>query len=135
MTANVTILNKLKRADSVTGLDTWYNTTVDSVEYKKSAVTAMSGTQVAMGESYTVLIPFSENYRDYNEWKGLVDKAGTYTMTTGDLIIFDALTEQVTPNDIAKLRQTYAGRICEVKSVEVVAKRAGLKYQIKVGGI
>ncbi len=74
MTNTAIILNRLNRLDSVTKLDVWYKTAIPQVEWSKSSIANIQGTQVSMGNTFTVLIPFSDNYAPYAEWKELVDK-------------------------------------------------------------
>ena len=50
----ITIANRLARADSVTGLDVWYKTFIHDIPYMKERVTNVNGSQVSMGEAFTV---------------------------------------------------------------------------------
>ena len=86
MRGTITILNRLKKKDSTTGLDVWYKTILNDIKYKQDKVTSVVGTEVSMGEEYVILIPFSNNYVPYHEWKNSADKDNTYTMSQGDYI-------------------------------------------------
>lgn len=139
MRGSITILNKLKRKDSVTGLDVWYKTILKDVKYKQDKVTTVVGTDVSMGESYTILIPFNENYKPYNVWKNSTDKDTTYTMSQGDYIYLGIeLAENVNPSNVVKLKTQYEPNVCEVRSIEEVpmdSKKYGIKIQLRIGGV
>ena len=68
MVGNITLLNRLKRQDSVTNTDIWYKTIIKNCTYKKDRVSNVNGTVVSMGQSFTILIPFTGNYLPYKEW-------------------------------------------------------------------
>lgn len=139
MRGSITILNRLKRKDSVTGLDVWYKTILKDVKYKQDKVTTVVGTDVSMGESYTILIPFNENYKPYNVWKNSTDKDTTYTMSQGDYIYLGIeLAENVNPSNVVKLKTQYEPNVCEVRSIEEVpmdSKKYGIKIQLRIGGV
>ena len=71
MNGNITLLNRLKRKDSVTNTDVWYKTQIQNCVYKKDRITTVNGTVVSMGQAFTVLIPFTGNYLPYKDWKKL----------------------------------------------------------------
>lgn len=131
----VTLLNRLPRKDSPTGLDTWYKKVLYDVAFTVEEVRTVQGTTVSIGQVYTILIPFSDKFLPYKEWKdGKMDSH--YTMSTGDIIILGTQVEEdVTPNNIQLIRNEYEPNVCEVKSVLMVEDRLGVKYQLKVGGI
>lgn len=138
MESTITICNKLKRQDSVTGLDVWYKTVLDKVKYTQTKVTGVVGTDVSMGQMYTILIPFSEKYKPYSEWKSATNKESMYTLSQGDYIFFRNLTEEITPNTIVKLKSKYEPNVCEVRSIEEIpmdSKKYGIKIQLRVGGV
>lgn len=138
MESIITICNKLKRQDSVTGLDVWYKTVLGKVKYKQTKVTSVVGTDVSMGQSYTILIPFDEKYMPYEEWKSATNKETRYTMSQGDYIFFRNLTEEVTPNNIVKLKTKYEPNVCQVRSIEEIpidSQKYGIKIQLRVGGV
>lgn len=128
----ITIANKLNKKDSVTGLDVWYKTKINDVKYKKDKVTSVVGTDVSMGTSYTVLIPFSKKYLKYKEWKDSI-RENYYTMSQGDYIFFDDLTEEITPSNIVKLKSQY--ECCEVRSIEEAKENGINTIQLRVSGV
>lgn len=127
----ITIANKLKRNDSSTGLDVWYKTYVDA-QKQSTKVQDVVGTEVSMGNSHTVLIPFSDKFVHYKEW---VDgnKDETYTMSQDDVIFFDKVEEEITPTSIVQLKKTYEH--CTVRSVEEREKKHGARIQLRVSGV
>ena len=139
MVANITICNKLKRTDSTTGLDIWYKTILKDIKYKQNKVTTVVGTNVSMGEEYIILLPFSAKYLDYNSWKTNADRDTYYTMSQGDYIFLNTeLTEEVSPNNIQKLRTQYSPNVCEVRTIEEIpisSKQYGIKIQLRVSGV
>lgn len=132
MIGNITICNKLDRRDSATGLDVWYKTVLRGIKYKKDKITSVVNTEVSMGNSFTILIPFSDGYLQYPQWKNS-SRDMHYTMSQGDYIFFGEVEEEVTPNNIIKLKSKY--ECCEVRSVEEVIKKHGVKIQLRVGGV
>lgn len=126
----ITIANRLARGDSITGADVWYKTIIDGAYVKKDKVSAVVGSDVSMGESYTILIPFSDKYVEYEDW---TDRDNTYTMSTGDVIILGEVDGEITPNNISQIRS--AKNSCEVRVVEKREKRYGVQYQLRVSGV
>ena len=67
----VTIVNKLKKADSGVGAttDAFKKTVIRTAEIHKKVVRTVSGVTVSLGESEVVLIPFGSGYLPYATWK------------------------------------------------------------------
>lgn len=136
MQGTVTILNKLKRQDSVTGLDVWYKTIFENIKYSQTKVTTVVGTEVSMGQQFTILIPFTGKYVPYNEWKNSSNKDNTFTISQGDYIFLGiGLEEEVTPNNVLKLKNQYEPQVCEVRSIEEVPQKYGVKIQLRISGV
>lgn len=135
MVGNITLLNRLKRQDSVTNTDVWYKTIIKNCTYNKDRVSSVNGTVISMGQSFTILIPFTGNYLPYKEWKNLEDKTGYYTLSNQDVIILDEVTEEVTPNTITKIKNEYEPNTCEIRSIEQVDKKLSVRFEFRVGGI
>ena len=135
MTGKITLLNKLKRKDSVTGLDVWYKTIIKDCAYKKDRISDVNGTTVSMGQQFTILIPFTEKYLPYKEWKSLEDKVGHYTLSTQDVIIFGEVTQDVTANNITEIKNSHEPNTCEIRSIEQVDSKYGANYEFRVGGV
>ena len=129
----VTIVNKLKKADSGVGAttDTWKKTVINTAELHKKTVRSVSGSTVSIGESEVVLIPFDSGYLPYNTWK--TDTSKGFTMNTGDLIFYHSLTETPTSANLATLKQTYD--CCDVRTVEIAKYNGIATVQIKVEGV
>lgn len=135
MLGTITLLNKLKRKDSITGLDVWYKTIINDCVYKKDKVSDVSGNTVSMGQQFTVLIPFTGKYLPYKEWKTLDDKSGYYTMSNQDVIILDEVLEEITANNITDIKNAYEPNTCEIRSIEQVEQEPSVRYEFRVGGV
>lgn len=135
MQGTITLLNKLKRTDSVTNTDVWYKTFIDNCIYKKDRISNVSGTVVSMGQQFTILIPFTEKYIPYKDWKDLEDKTGYFTLSNQDVIILDTVAEDVTASNIVKIKNLYEPNTCEIRSIEQVDKKLSVQFEFRVGGI
>lgn len=131
----ITIANRLNRKDSVTGLDVWYTTKMSNISYSKEKVTTVNGTQVSMGESYNILIPFTEKYMSYDDWKSTDNRDSYYTISQGDFIFLANVLEDIQTNNIIQLKNKYEPFVCEVRSVIEVPRRNGATIQLKVSGV
>ena len=129
----VTIVNKLKKADSGVGAttDTYKKTVINTAEFRKKKVRNVSGNTVFIGETETVLIPFGSGYLPYETWK--TDTSKGFTMEVGDLIFYHSLTETPTSANITSLKQTYD--CCDVRTVEVAKSNGLARVQVKVEGV
>lgn len=131
----ITIANRLNRTDSVTGLDVWYKTELHDITYSKERVTDVNGTQVSVGEVFTILIPFDKYYKSYIEWKKLANKDGFYTLSQGDYIFLTQVKEDIQPNNIMTLKNSYKPLVCEVRSIIEVSHKHGATIRLKVSGV
>lgn len=135
MQGSITLLNRLKRKDSVTNTDVWYKTVINNCIYKKDRITGVDGKVVSMGQQFTILIPFTGKYITYNEWKKLEDKTGFFTISNQDVIILEDVAEDVTDKNITQVKQDHEPNTCEVRSIEQVIKRNGVNFEFRVGGV
>lgn len=135
MNGNITLLNKLKRKDSVTNTDVWYKTKIQNCVYKKDRITTVNGTVVSMGQAFTILIPFTGNYLPYKDWKKLEDKTGFYTLSEQDVIILDDVVEEVTPQNITQIKNDYEPNTCEIRSIEQVNQVFSVQFEFRVSGV
>ena len=135
MNDNITLLNRLKRKDSVTNTDVWYKTKIQNCVYKKDRITTVNGTVVSMGQAFTVLIPFTGNYLPYKDWKKLEDKTGFYTLSEQDVIILDDVIEEVTPQNITQIKNDYEPNTCEIRSIEQVNQVFSVQFEFRVSGV
>lgn len=135
MQGTITLLNKLKRKDSITNLDIWYKTLIQDCVYKKDKISNVTGSVVSMGQEFTILIPFTGKYIPYNEWKKLEDKTGVYTLSTQDVIILGEVTEEVTDKNIVQIKNDYEPNTCEIRSIEQVDQKLSVKFEFRVGGV
>lgn len=131
----ITILNKLKRSDGVTGLDVWYKHIVtDGVWYVDSARSAGSST-VYMGSYITIFIPFHNDYLPYSQWKLAGNQDNYFTASQGDYAILGTIDEEVTANNIVKVLQKYGENVCLIRHHNENYNRFGAKVQLKIQGV
>ena len=135
MQGTITLLNKLKRKDSVTNVDVWYKTFIENCAFKKDRISNINGTTVSMGQQFTILIPFTGKYIPYKDWKNLADKSGYYTLSNQDIIILDEVTEAVSANNITDIKNSYEPNTCEIRSIEQVDDKLSVKYEFRVSGV
>lgn len=135
MQGSITLLNRLKRKDSITNTDVWYKTVIQNCIYKKDRITGVDGKVVSMGQQFTILIPFTGKYVTYNEWKKLEDKTGFFTISNQDVIILEDVEEDVTDKNITQVKQDHEPNTCEVRSIEQVIRRNGVNFEFRVGGV
>lgn len=135
MQGTVTLLNRLKRKDSVTNTDVWYKSIIGNCVYKKDRISNINGTVVSMGQQFTILIPFTDKYLPYKKWKTLEDKTGYYTLSNQDVIILDIVEEEVNAQNIAQIKNDYEPNTCEIRSIEQVEKKLSVQFEFRVGGV
>lgn len=136
MNGAVTILNKLNRKDSTTKLDVWYKTVIRGCAYSTNKVENVSGNVVSVGQTFTILIPFSELYLPYKDWKNSPLIASSFTLNPGDYIFLtEDVSEDINPNTIQTVRNMYEPAVCEIKTITEVEKFGDTKYQFRVEGV
>lgn len=131
----VTILNKLKRTDSKTGVDVWRKSTVDDVVWYTKSARSAGSSSVFIGTYITVLFPFNSRYLPYMEWKKPGNQEEHFTMSCGDYIILGDVPENITANNIIKVLEQYGENVCQVKHHNANYKRFGARVQLKVEGV
>ena len=135
METTITLINKLKRKDSITGKDIWYKSIIEHCAFTKKRVSQMDGTVVSMGEEFTILIPFTDKFLPYKVWKEQEDKTGFYTLSPQDIIIIGIVTEDVTPDNVINIKSDYEPNTCEIRRIEQVEKKLSVTYEFRVGGV
>ena len=131
----VTILNKLKRTDSKTGVDVWRKSTVDDVVWYTKSARSAGSSSVFISTYITVLFPFNSRYLPYTEWKKPGNQDEHFTMSSGDYIILGDVPENITANNIIKVLEQYGENVCQVKHHNANYKRFGARVQLKVEGV
>lgn len=131
----ITIANRLNRVDSITGLDAWYKSFLSNVDYSKEKISNINGTQVSVGESFNILIPFTGRYVPYLKWKDMEDKDNYYTLSQGDFIFLLKIDDEILPDNIMQIRNKYRSYVCEVRSILEVDRKNGTTIQLKVSGV
>lgn len=136
MQGNITVLNKLKRVDSITGLDVWYKSVIKNCVYSKTKISNVNGTVVSMGAQFTILIPFNNKYVPYHKWKDLENKDTRFTLSNQDIIILGEIKEkEITPNTIVSIKNKYSPNACEIRNIEEVENKFDTRYQFRINGI
>lgn len=131
----VTILNKLKRTDSLTGKDVWFKTVLTDVVWYTEVEREATGNSVYIGTYVKVLIPFHDEYVPYIDWKKPGNQDGHYTMSMGDYIVKGEVPEEVNADNIVKVMQTYGENVCLVKHHKENYNRFGATVQLKIEGV
>ena len=131
----ITIFNKLKRADSLTGKDVWYKTVLTDAAWYSNVERTANNNSVFIGEYIKVLIPFHDNFMPYEQWKGPGKQDSNYTMSIGDYIVRGIVEEDITADNIVKVLQGYGDNVCLVKYRQEVHDRFGATVQLEVEGV
>lgn len=131
----VTILNKLKRTDSLTTKDVWYKTVIHNAAWYTDAEREAGSNSVFIGRYVTVLIPFSDTYLPYRDWRKFGNQDAHYTMSIGDYIVKGIVEEDITAENIVRILQGYGEDVCLVKYHNECYDRFGATVQLKVQGV
>lgn len=131
----ITILNKLKREDTKSGIDEWYKTVIDNAAWYKRSESSVGTGGVSIGSVITVLIPFHENYLPYMEWKEPGAQKGCYTMSTGDYIIKGDMLDEVNAKNIIEVLNNYGEDVCHVRHQNTLYQRFGARIQLHIEGV
>lgn len=131
----VTVLNKLKREDSTTGLDVWYKTVLTDAAWYTDSVMTAGGSTTYIGTYITVLIPFHDNYLDYMDWKETGKQDSNYTMSSGDYVVLGTVTEDITAANVIATMKKYGENVCTVKNHKTLYDRFGANIQVRVEGV
>lgn len=135
MEGKITLLNRLKRKDSVMGVDVWYKTIIDGCVYKKDKVQNVNGAVVSLGQAFTILIPFTGKYIPYSSWKNMEDKTGFYTLSEQDVIILGEVAEEVTDKNIVQIKNNYEPDTCDIRTIEQVQQRLSTNFEFRLSGV
>jgi hypothetical protein len=131
----ITILNKLKATDNPDKVDTWQKTVVENASWYKRIERTVTSSGVVLGSYITCLIPYNENYMEYDEWKSLTDKTGKYTMSSGDYLIKGEVEEEITSKNVVSVIKQYSSNSCSVKQFQELYDRFGTYVQLSVEGV
>ena len=131
----ITILNKLKRADSLTGKDVWYKTILTDAAWYSDVERTATNTSVYIGAYFKVLVPFHDTYLPYDEWKGYGKQDSNYTMSIGDYVVRGVVEEDITADNIVKVLQNYGENVCLVKYRQELHDRFNASVQLEIEGV
>lgn len=124
----ITLLNKLDAKDSTSGMDEWKSTVLHDCAWSEKAVRSVQGNVVSVGRSIIVRIPASPDFRPYSEWKDGMDG---FTLSTGDCIIHEEVTETVTPDNVKQVLADHEGFV--VKSAKINTAIPSLAHYLAEG--
>lgn len=128
----VTILNKLKRADTGGSSDIWQKFVVNDAAWYSQVERTVTGGNVAIGSYIVCMIPFHDEYKDYFDWK--TSHNGFYTMSVGDYVVLGTVTETITASNIVATMTNYEPNVCLVKHFEELHDRYGAFIQLRIEG-
>lgn len=131
----ITILNKLKRTDSLTNVDVWYKQVINDAAWYTNSERDVTNNGVYIGTYTTVLIPFHNNCLEYSDWKKPGNQIGNYTISTGDYVILGIVTEDVNANNVIEVVKRYGENVCVVKHHRRLDIRFGAKVQLRIEGV
>lgn len=131
----ITVLNRLRSADSITHRDIWYKTVITECGWYNEALAKIRDTDVVMGETIKVLIPFNKGYKRYSEWKQSGGQINSFTISPDDYIILGEVSEEVTSDTVIKIVQSYAPFVCTVKVFRELDKRMDNTIELFVRGV
>ena len=114
----ITLLNRRMAEDSPDGLDAWKKTTLERCVWVKTTARGVSGTDVSLGQTVTVRIPESVDYRPYGTW--ISDMKG-FSASVDDIVIHWRVAEEVTPDNVLDVAAKH-----ESMTVRVVRDNTGL---------
>ena len=132
----ITILNKLKRADTQDKKeDLWFKSVVEDAAWYKDSSRSAGGSSVFIGTYITVLIPFHDEYIQYIDWKDLDNKENTFTVSGGDYIILGDVKEEITAQNVIEVMHKYGENVCLVRHHNSSYPRFGASVQLKIEGV
>lgn len=131
----ITILNKLKRTDGLTGVDVWHKYVIEDAAWYTDSARSASSSAVFIGTYITVLIPFHEEYLPYREWKKAGNQEGHYTISQGDYVILGDVPETITAQNLVETIKTYGEDACLVRHHKAAYDRFGARVQLKIEGV
>lgn len=94
----ITLYNCLKARDNPDKKDVWIRTVLYDCFYKASTSQIWNGTEASMVNTYTVRIPESHEYLPYHSWSELDERAGYFTVSEGDIVVYGECLEEITGN-------------------------------------
>lgn len=90
----ITLYNRLLPADN-DGKEAWIRTTLTDCFFSiKTSLTASEGV-LSPGGEYICRIPAQDAYKPYTEWKALTNKAETFTISKGDIVVLGTVTDEI----------------------------------------
>ena len=92
---SVTIYNKYK----LDGVEKWQRTVIDRVQWNAIKGTIARKTGISSADSLQLIIPYdyrsNSAYVDPDTWKGLTDRAGYWTLQSGDTVVNGSIDYEV----------------------------------------
>lgn len=113
----ITVLNKIDGEDNESGLDIWKKTEVDDVEIKRVENRVFNGKEAYTSFDYDVMFSDIDNYVTYKDLVKNTSYIDTFTLRTGDYIVFSTFDEDVTSKNITSILKDFEGDVIKVKNV------------------
>lgn len=116
----VTIINKLKKVDSITNMDVWYKTVLHNCIWNIRTESTQNGSTTNLGSIITIQIPKAQEqgYLPYKEWKGATSPDESWTVSQNDYIVLGKVTEDITNSNITSIMSTYEPNACKIQVFE-----------------
>lgn len=128
----ITVLNKLAAKDSATKLDVWKSTVLHNCSWKSLSERNVSGNTASVGGVFVVRIPKSKDYHEYREWK---ENMEGFTLSTGDYVIKGEVMEEITPNTIIDVVNSYKPDAFIIKTAQNNAETIELAEHYHIEGV
>ena len=113
----ITVLNKIDGEDNDSGLDIWKKTEVDDVEIKRVENRVFNGKEAYTSFDYDVMFSDIDNYVAYKDLVKNTSYIDTFTLRTGDYIVFSTFDEDVTSKNITSILKDFEDDVIKVKNV------------------
>lgn len=116
----ITVLNKLKKADSNTSTDVWYKHTLKNCVWSVVSTSSQTGTQTNLGYKVEVQIPESQDipYKPYQEWCKNGNADTSWTISLDDYIVLGEVSEAITSQNVTVTMKKYEPNACKVRLFE-----------------
>lgn len=117
---DITIINKLNKAESATGLDVWVKHTLHECSWSSKEIETAAGTQTSVGRVTKVQIPSGKNpnYKPYHDWSKAGNQEDFWTISEGDYVVLGEVAEEVNASNIVKTMAKYKPNQCRIQMFE-----------------
>ena len=116
ISSKCTIINKLKKADSATGVDVWYKHELYDCFWDVISQATQAGQQTYLGATKSVQIPANQGipFAEYELWaQGNMDSH--FTVSPDDYIVLGEVHEDINAGNIVSVMNKYGDKACRIK--------------------